>query len=192
MPTSDLSLFAISGSLRAASFNTMLLRAAEELAPEGVRFDHYERLEEVPPYNQDRDQHDPPEPVTDLRRRIHEADGVLIATPEYNYGIPGVLKNAIDWASRPPTSSALLHKHVAIMGTAAGFFGSVRAQLALRQSFLWIDAKVMGKPEMIVPKAAERFGADGSLTDETTEELLRGFLLAFTDRIRADEGTSGH
>ena len=177
-------IFAISGSLRAGSYNTALLRAAEELAPEDMQFDHYERLADLPAYNQDLDGDDPPEVVTDLRDRIHSSDGVLIATPEYNYSIPGGLKNAIDWASRPSASSSLLYKPVALMGAAPTNFGTVRAQLALRQCFVWIDAKVVVKPEVIVFRAQDRFDADGKLTDETTAAMVRDLMTALRDIIR--------
>ncbi len=176
-------IFALSGSLRDGSFNTALLRAAEELAPADVEFDHYERLGDLPHYNQDLDGDDPPESVIDLRARITAADGVLIATPEYNYSIPGVLKNAIDWASRPAASSSLLHKPVAIMGAAPTNFGSVRAQLALRQCFVWIDSRVVVKPEVIVFRAQERFDENGHLVDEMTAELVSGLLAALRTLI---------
>ena len=175
-------IFAVSGSLRKGSLNTALVRAAADLAPDGVHFDIYEGLADLPIYNQDLEA-DPPASVVDLRSRISAADGVLIATPEYNYSIPGGLKNLIDWASRPAADSALLHKPVAIMGAAPTNFGSVRAQLALRQCFLWIDSRVMGKPEVIVFQAGERFDSDGRLTDESTRELLTGFLNAFLQWI---------
>src|SRR3712207_1416089 len=113
-----MNILGLSGSLRASSHNTALLRAASTLAPDGMTIELYDRLRELPPYDQDADGDVAPEPVRDLRRRIHEADGVLIATPEYNYSVPGVLKNAIDWASRPATASCLLGKPVAIMGAA--------------------------------------------------------------------------
>src|SRR3712207_4025678 len=121
-----MNILGLSGSLRAASHNTALLRAAAALAPDGMTVELYERMRELPPYDQDADTDRAPEPVVDLRRRVREADGLLIATPEYNYGVPGVLKNAIDWASRPAADSCLLGKPVAIMGAAPTHFGSVR------------------------------------------------------------------
>lgn len=173
-----ISIFAVSGSLRTGSLNTALLNALVELAPADVSFDVYGGLGALPIYNQDLEA-ELPLPVADLRARIRAADGVLIATPEYNYGVPGGLKNLIDWASRPAADSALLHKPVAIMGAAPGAFGSVRAQLALRQSFLWIDSRVMGKPELVVFKAGQRFDDQGRLADESTRQLVSGFLDAF-------------
>lgn len=176
-------IFAISGSLRQGSFNTALLHAAERLAPDDMQFDHYDRLAELPHYNQDLDTDDLPESVRDLRERITRADGVLIATPEYNYSVPGGLKNAIDWASRPAASSALRHKPVAIMGAAPTNFGSVRAQLALRQCLVWIDSRVVVKPEVIVFRAGERFDDAGELTDPVTAEMVVGLLQALRDLI---------
>lgn len=175
-------LFAVSGSLRAGSYNTALLKALESLDVPGVEYDTYENMADLPIYNQDLEADLPPV-VQDLRDRIRAADGVVIATPEYNYSIPGGLKNLIDWASRPAADSALLGKPVGIMGAAPTNFGSVRAQLALRQCFLWIDANVMGKPEMVVFRAQDRFDEDGNLTDESTRDLLRQWLEAFLATI---------
>ncbi len=180
---SDLRILGISGSLRADSHNSALLRAAAKFAPAGVTIELYEGLRDIPPYDQDFDTEHPPAAVADLRRRISEADGVLIATPEYNYGVPGALKNAIDWASRPAATSSLKDKPVAIMGAAPTNFGGVRAQLSLRQTFLWIDARVVGKPEVIVFRSHERFDEDGNLVDEGTRELLLGLIEALVEKI---------
>ncbi|MCX4779739.1 NADPH-dependent FMN reductase [Streptomyces sp. NBC_01264] len=183
----DLKILAISGSLRAASLNSALVRAAQKFAPSGLSIEIYEGLREIPPYDTDLDNATPPAAATDLRRRITEADGLFIATPEYNYGIPGVLKNALDWASRPiapsPVSS-LAAKPIAIAGAAPTNFGTVRAQLALRQSFLWTDSKVVGKPELQIFRAHERFDESGNLTDEITIGLLRQLLDALAAKIR--------
>lgn len=186
-----MNILGLSGSLRAGSHNTALLRAAASIAPNGMSIELYGGLRELPPYDQDLDTDPAPEPVADLRRRVGEADGLLIATPEYNYGVPGVLKNAIDWASRPSKNSCLLGKPVAIIGAAPSNFGSVRAQLALRQSFLWIDAHVVGKPELAVFRSHERFDADGNLIDETTEALLAGVLDALHVKVRHTEALAG-
>ncbi|MFI7650877.1 NADPH-dependent FMN reductase [Micromonospora sp. NPDC049460] len=185
---SDLSVLAISGSLRDASFNTALIRAAQRLAPEGMTIQRYEHLGAIPPFSEDVEP-EPPAPVVDLRERIAAADALLIATPEYNYGVPGVLKNALDWASRPSfpiTSwvSPLAHKPVAIMGAAPTGMGTVRAQLQLRQLFLWTDSAVLSKPEIIVTNAHEKLALDGTVKDETTEALLRGLLDALVTRVR--------
>ena len=185
---SDFSVLAISGSLRDASFNTALIRAAQRLAPAGLTIDRYDGLDAVPPFSEDIEPQ-PPASVVDLRERIAAADALLVATPEYNYGVPGVLKNALDWASRPSfpiTSwvSPLAHKPVAIMGAAPTGMGTVRAQLQLRQLFLWTDSAVISKPEIIVTNAHEKLGQDGTVKDETTEVLLRGLLDALVARIR--------
>lgn len=181
----------ISGSLRAGSYNTALLRSAVAAAPAGTTIEEYARLRDVPPYDQDTDAGVPPEPVADLRARLRAADGVLIATPEYNYGVPGVLKNAIDWASRPTSGSALAGKPVAIMGASPSHFGSVRAQLALRQSFLWIDARVVAQPELAVFRSHERFDSTGELIDQGTHDLLVGLLDALVDKIRRETAAAG-
>lgn len=173
-----MNILGISGSLRAGSYNSALLRAARKVAPAGMDIDIYEGLRAIPPYDADLDTEAPPEPVVDLRARVRAADGLLIATPEYNYGPPGVLKNAIDWASRPPATSPLKRKSVAIMGAAPGAFGSVRAQLSLRQAFLWTDSVVVGKPELMVFQAGQRFDGDGNLVDPQTQDLLAALLAA--------------
>jgi chromate reductase len=180
----SLRILGISGSLRAASYNTAMVRAVAGLAPDDMRVEVYGRLRDIPPYDGDLDTAEPPEPVADLRQRITEADGLIIATPEYNYGVPGVLKNAIDWASRPAASSVLKHKPVALMGAAPSQFGTVRAQLALRQSFLWTDSRVLTKPEVLAFKANERFDADGNLVDRAMADLLVTMLDAFARLIR--------
>lgn len=131
-------VFGISGSLRKGSYNTALLRAAKELAPEGMQIEIYEGLGAIPPYNEDVREQGWPEPVRELRERIAAADALLVVTPEYNYSIPGVLKNAIDWASRPP-NPPMAGKPAAIMGASGGNFGTARAQLHLRQIFTFLD-----------------------------------------------------
>jgi chromate reductase, NAD(P)H dehydrogenase (quinone) len=177
-------ILGISGSLRAGSYNSALLRAAVGLAPDGMAVEVYGRLREVPPYDADLDVDPLPEPAADLRARIAAADGLLIATPEYNYGVPGVLKNAVDWASRPAGRSSLTRKPVAIMGAAPGAFGTVRAQLALRQSFLRTDSGVVTKPEVHVFQAAGRFDAAGNLVDEGARDLVAKLLAGLAAKIR--------
>jgi chromate reductase len=174
-------ILAISGSLRSGSYNTRLVEAAAQLAPRGVIVERYDRLGELPMYNEDVDGPRPPKAVAQLRSRIADADALLISTPEYNYGVPGVLKNALDWASRPVTASPLAGKPVAIMGASPTNFGSVRAQLALRQTLLWTDSRVIRKPEVIVFRAHERFADDGRLTDEGTAALVRELLDRLAD-----------
>lgn len=167
----------ISGSLRKKSYNTMLLRAAMELAPEQGMAIRSASIE-LPLYNDDVRQQGYPPPASLLRKQIADAHGVLIATPEYNFSIPGVLKNAIDWASRPP-DQPFDGKPVAIMGASTGRFGTVRAQNHLRQSFLFLNANVMNRPAVMVGDAAKQFDDSGRLTDDSTREhvvkLLEGF-----------------
>ncbi|MFI2431518.1 NADPH-dependent FMN reductase [Streptomyces sp. NPDC018693] len=181
---SELKILAISGSLRSASYNSALARAAQKFAPGDMTVEIYDGLRDIPLYDQDLETDTPPAPVADLRRRITEADGLFIATPEYNYGIPGPLKNALDWASRPGLNSSLTRKPIAIAGAAPTNFGTVRAQLSLRQMFLWTESDVVGKPELQIFRAHERFDETGNLTDESTIELLRGLLEALGKRIR--------
>ncbi|GLZ75558.1 NAD(P)H-dependent FMN reductase [Actinorhabdospora filicis] len=181
-------ILGVSGSLRADSHNTALLRAAQEHAPEGVEIEIYDRLREIPPYDFDLDTEElRPEPAADLRRRVAEADGLLIATPEFNYSVPGVLKNAIDWASTDwaRTGGPLDRKPTAIMGAAPTNFGTVRAQLALRQVFVWTHTDVVVKPEVIVFRSYERFDEKGNLADEATIGLVRELLGALTGKIAA-------
>ena len=169
----------IPGSLREGSLNKGLLRAAVELAPAGMEIQIYTRLGDIPPYNDDVFQKGDPEPVADLKAFIAGADAMLISTPEYNYGIPGVLKNAIDWVSRPAGKSALNRKPAAIMGCSPGLGGTIRAQHALRQSFVFTETHVMLQPEIKIPSAALLFDASSKLTDETTRQYIKKFLDAF-------------
>ena len=171
-------ILGLAGSLRHESYNRALVRAAARLAPPGATVESFERLGEIPPYNDDVRLHGMPDPVAELWQAIADADAVLIATPEYNYGIPGVLKNALDWVSRPPAESPLRHKPVAIMGASTGNFGTVRAQLGLRHALLFMDAATLLKPEVYVFRAAERFDDQGELTDETTRALIAELLTA--------------
>ncbi len=183
MPTHE--ILGISGSLRAGSFNTSLLQAAQRWAPAAVDMDvHiYDALGLIPPFDPDRNAPTPPSEVARLRERIQSADGVLIATPEYNYGIPGVLKNALDWASipTPPTREAsLAHKLIAIMGASPSPFGTVRAQLALRQLFLCTDSRVVTKPEVHVFNAFRSINDRGEVTDHVT----KGFVIQLLESLR--------
>jgi chromate reductase len=174
----------IAGSLRAGSFNRALLRAARALAPAGMEIVVFDGLREIPPYDADADAAGEPTPVAALRRAIREADALLVATPEYNYGVPGVLKNAIDWASRPAGSAALQRKPAGILGASTGPSGTMRAQLALRQSFNFTETYAMLRPEIFIARAGEKFDAAGELTDEATREHLRQFLTAFENWAR--------
>jgi chromate reductase len=170
-------ILAISGALRAASTNTALVRAAKQLAPEGAEVEIYDGLRDLPYFDQDLEA-EPPASVIELREKIAAADAVLISTPEYNYSIPGVLKNALDWASRPYGQSVLTGKPVAIMGAAGSGFGTVRAQNHLRDVFHWLDSKVVTKPEVHVGNNWERFDGEGNLVDETSRNLVAGLVAA--------------
>jgi chromate reductase len=169
----------IAGSLRAGSLNKGLLRAAVELSPAGMEIAIFERLGDIPPYNDDVFTKGDPEPVVNMKAFIGSADAMLISTPEYNYGVPGVLKNAIDWASRPSGNCVLNRKPAALMGCSPGLGGTIRAQHALRQSFVFTDTYVMSQPEIKLPAAAKLFNEAGELIDETTREYLKKFLQAF-------------
>ena len=173
----------IVGSLREGSLNKGLLRAATELAPAGMEIAIYTRLGDIPPYNDDVFMKGDPEPVADLKNFIGDADALLISTPEYNYGVPGVLKNAIDWASRPAGKSALNRKPAALMGCSPGLGGTIRAQHSLRQSFVFTETHVMSQPEIKIPSAAALFDASAKLTDENTRQYVKKFLEAFAKWI---------
>jgi chromate reductase len=167
-------IVAISGSLRRGSFNTALLRATEQLAPQNTEM-RIVSLENIPLYNADLDVDGGPVVVRELKRQIDDSDGLLIATPEYNYGIPGVLKNAIDWASRPGFKSVLAGKPVAILGAAPGMVGTARAQAQLKQVLLSTLSEVFPYPEVLVARAHERFEG-GELRDEDTRKIVREML----------------
>lgn len=171
------------GSLRVGSYNRALLRAAVEEAPEGTAIEVL-HLADVPLYNADVEAAGDPEAVTALKRGIGAADGLLIATPEYNYGVPAVTKNAVDWASRPPRDSVLNGLPVAVMGATPGSWGTARAQMMLRQSFVFTRSPCMPAPEILVARAGEKFDEEGRLTDERTRDFLREFLVAFAAWIR--------
>lgn len=167
------------GSLRARSYNRMLLDAAIELAPDRLEIELFERLGELPHYDADIDEE--PAVVGDLRSAIAGADALIIATPEYNFGLPGVLKNALDWASLPPRSSAMHGKTAAIMGASPGMLGTARGQQHLRQIFVFTQTHAVLQPEILVSHAADKFDQDGRLTDTLTAKLLRRQLEALVD-----------
>jgi chromate reductase len=167
-------ILGIAGSLRRRSYNRSVLRAATQLVPPDASIETFE-LDGIPGFNQDEEQNPPPK-VVELKRRVREADAILIVTPEYNYSIPGVLKNAIDWASRPYGDSAWSGKPVAIMGASIGTIGTARAQYHLRQVFVFLNMFPVNQPEVMIGNASERFDAGGNLTDETTKKLIRQLL----------------
>ena len=175
-------ILGIAGSLRRASYNRAALRAAMEVAPQDAALDTFE-LDGIPGFNQDEEQN-PPAKVIELKRRIREADAILIVTPEYNYSIPGVLKNSIDWASRPYGDSAWNGKPVAVMGASVGTIGTARAQYHLRQVFVFLNMFPINQPEVMISNAGERFDAQGNLKDETTKKLMRQLLQSLADWTR--------
>jgi len=162
----------VSGSLRESSFNTSLLRAASEAAPDGVELELWEGLAELPLYDEELDTDHVPAAVERLREAWGEADAILFATPEYNGSVPGGLKNAIDWASRPRLDAALRHKTVAVVGASTGQFGAMWAQQDLKRILGIAGARVVGT-EIPVGRAHERFDSDGRLLDEELLEQLR-------------------
>ena len=165
-------VLAISGSLRRGSYNTQLLRAAEELVPGDVTLELYDELESVPPYNEDRDTDEAPPAVVRLREAIAGADAVLVATPEYNGSVPGQLKNGIDWVSRPVgAGAALWGKPVAVVGASTGMYGAVWAQAELRKILGTAGARVVDA-EVAVGRAAERFDENDRLIDEEIRDEL--------------------
>lgn len=176
--TSPLRVLAFAGSLRQASYNRALLRAAQRLAPEGMALTIFD-LAAVPLYNGDVEADGDPPGVAAFKQAIAGADAVLMATPEYNHGVPGVMKNAIDWASRPPRGAALDGKPVGIIGASPGMTGSARGQSQLRQAFEFTNSYCMPQPELLVFRAHEKFDAEGNLTDEATAEHLGRYLTAF-------------
>ena len=174
MKKDTLTLLGFAGSLRKGSYNKALLSAALELVPEGATLEVFD-LDGIPPFNQDQE-NTPPEKVKEFKTKIRAADAILIATPEYNYSIPGVLKNAIDWASRPHGDNALEGKPVALMGASVGMLGTARAQYHLRQSFVWLNMHPLNKPEVMVPSVTDKVDKTGKLTDPKTREKIKELL----------------
>ena len=166
----------ISGSLRKNSVNSGLLRAAQKVTPPEMVLSVFD-LGSIPMYNEDVLAQEIPETVREFKSKIAASDALLIATPEYNYSVPGVLKNAIDWASRPPKDSPLNGKPLAIMG-AGGVMGTVRAQMSLRQIAVFTNMYPLNKPEVLVSRAHEKFDTEGNLKDEPTLQSIRSLLEA--------------
>ena len=178
-------LVGLSGSLRKGSYNTMLLKAASQLLPLNVSMEIIS-IEDIPLYNADLDlpsAKQRPKPVEHFRKILTDADGILISSPEYNYSIPGGLKNAIDWASRGE-DSPLLRKPVAVIGATTGLWGTTRMQLAFHNVFLFLDMKPIYKPEVLVAQAEKKFDKSGNLADETTKKLLKQKLEALKEMIQ--------
>lgn len=170
----DIRLLGISGSLRKGSFNSAALKAAAGLVPTGASLEIFD-ISSIPLYNEDVKAQGFPEPVQKLREKIAEADGLVFATPEYNYSTSGVLKNAIDWASRPP-EQPFNDKAVALIGASAGALGTARAQYHLRQIGVFLNMRFINKPEVFIGAAGTKFDAAGNLTDETAKGLIKDLM----------------
>ena len=183
MAEAGMRVVGVAGSLREGSFNRALLRAARELAPSGMTIEIFD-LREVPLYNGDVEAVGDPPAVAQLKAAIRAADGVLMVTPEYNHGVPAVMKNAVDWCSRPPQDAALARKPVGLIGASPGITGSARGQSQLRQAFEFTNSYCMPQPEFLLFKAHEKIDAEGRLTDEPSRAFLETFLVAFGDWIR--------
>ena len=166
----------ICGSVRKKSLNRSLLAAVRAALPAGASLTTYEGLDQLPIFNSDLAD---PAPVVELKDAIAAADGVVFAVPEYNYSIPGGLKNALDWVSRPPASSPLRNKPIGLVGAATGMSGTIRAQSHMRQILVYSDSPCMNQPEVLIPRAHERFDASGALVDDATRQLLARFAAAF-------------
>jgi len=178
-------LVGISGSLRKGSFNTMLLKAASQVLPFNVSMEIIS-IEDIPLYNADLDlpsAKQRPQQVEHFRKMLTDADGILISSPEYNYSIPGGLKNAIDWASRGE-DSPLLRKPVAVIGATTGLWGTTRMQLAFHNVFLFLDMKPVYKPEVLVAQAEKKFDKNGNLIDEMAKKILKQKLEALKEMIQ--------
>lgn len=179
-------ILGISGSLRKQSFNRWALQAAQKLAPADTTIDAYD-IAGLPLYNQDEEQTPTPK-VADFKAKIRAADAILIVTPEYNYSIPGVLKNAIDCASRPYGDSAWTGKPVGVIGVSVGGIGTARAQLHLRQCFVFLNMHPVMQPEVLIGNAADRFDESGRLTHEKSREFIGRLLAELADWTRRLRG----
>src|SRR5687767_12492674 len=187
-----LGILGILGSLRRESYNRGAMRAATELVPTGATIQIFE-LEGIPGFDQDEEQR-PPAKVAELKRRVRAADALLFVTPEYNYSIPGVLKNAIDWASRPYGDNAWYGKPAAVMGASIGGIGTARAQYHLRQVFVFLNVLAINEPEVMIGHAADKFDGEGTLTDGATREKIRQLLqglVDWTERLRRPQAGDG-
>ena len=162
------------GSLRKGSYNKALMRAAVELKPEDATIEVFD-LEGIPPFNQDLERR-PPHVVKKFKAKIRKADALLIASPEYNYSVPGVLKNAIDWASRPYGDNTFEGKPVAVMSASVGSLGGARAQYHLRQSLIALNMYPLNRPEVMLPFAQDNVDANGNVTNEQTRQLIQELL----------------
>jgi chromate reductase len=179
---SEIKVLGIAGSLRKASFNKAALKVAQGLVPAGASLEIFD-LPDVPGFNQDQEKN-PPVQITTLKSRIRASDAILFVTPEYNYSIPGVLKNTIDWASRPFGESAWKGKPAAVMGASIGALGSARAQYHLRQCLIYLDMPTVIQPEVMISNAADKFDANGNFKDEKGKELIGKLLASLCELAR--------
>ena len=183
MATSDnITILAFAGSLRKDSYNKALLRAAKKLAPKEMKIEFFD-LEGIPFFNADVEAEGDPDYVTEFKEAIRQADGILVATPEYNYGITSVVKAAVEWASRPPKDAPLEFKPVGILGASTSLTGTARAQGQLRQSFSYTNSYCMSFPEILVYQADKKVDDEGNLTDEETLEFLETYMEAYHEWV---------
>ena len=175
-------ILGVCGSLRRESFNKAVLRAATQLVPNGTTIEVFD-IDGLPGFNQD-DEQNPPARVAEFKREIRGSDAILFVTPEYNYSVPGVLKNAIDWASRPYGDSAWNGKPAAIMGASVGRLGTARAQYHLRQVFVFLNVHAVNQPEVMIGNAADVFDRQGNLKNEATRDLIRQLLRSLVSWTR--------
>lgn len=184
-------ILGFAGSLRSGSYNRALLRAAAEEAPEGMTIETFELID-IPLYNQDVEDQGDPAPVAEFKEAIGRCDGVLISTPEYQHGMSGVLKNALDWASRPAGRSVLKGKPVAMVGASPSPVGTARSHLQLRHTLNYLQADMVFRPEVLVAHAREKFDDEGRFTDETGQRLMSELLGALAEKIvaRSERGAS--
>lgn len=178
----QINILGFAGSLRKNSYNKALLRAAVELVPSDIKIEVFD-LEGIPLFNQDLEEQ-PPKRVREFKAKIRAADALLIATPEYNYSVPGVLKNAIDWASRPYRDNAFEGKPVALMSASEGLLGGARAQYHLRQILVALNMHALNRPEVIVSSVDEKVDENGNITDEKTREKIKKLIQSLADWTR--------
>ena len=179
-------ILGIAGSLRKDSYNKLALKAAQALAPEGTHIETFD-IEGIPLFNQDEERNPSPK-VVEFKKKIHAADAILFVTPEYNYSVPGVLKNAIDAASRPYGESAWNGKPVAVMGASVGTLGTARAQYHLRQMFVFLNMYAVNQPEVMIANASQKFDNEGNLTDDVAANLIAQLLSNLRDWTRKLKG----
>ena len=184
---SGVALLGICGSMRKASMNRALLLAISNLLPPDATFRFHDGLDELPIFNSDLED---PAPVVALKAAIAQADGVIFGVPEYNYSIPGGLKNALDWVSRPPATSPMRGKPIGLVGAATGMSGTIRAQTHMRQMLVYSDSPCLLQPEVLIPRAQERFDAEGRLTDASTRALIETFAAAMVAFVRRCRGAA--